>query len=263
MTLFEMTGLSASYGARMAVREITLSLPEGGFTALIGPNGAGKSTLLKLLSGWLAPSGGSVLFRGKEISTWNERAFAREVAVVHQFMDSMPPFSVDEFVRMGRFPHRAPWQPYDVHDREAVAAALATAGIGHLAGRAITALSGGERQLAYVARALAQQSPVILLDEPVSHLDIRHAVRVMDLLHERAAQGTTVIAALHDMNMASDYCDTIIALREGLLFARGTPREVVRFETIEALFSTVCVVFDNPMTHQPYTFPVPDYLKKK
>jgi iron complex transport system ATP-binding protein len=127
----------------------------------------------------------------------------------------------------------------------------------------VSALSGGERQLVYIARALAQESPVILLDEPVSHLDIRHAVQVMDLLHARAAQGTTVIAALHDINMASDYCDAIIALQDGSLFAQGPPREVVRFETIEALFSTVCVVFDNPMTHHPYTFPVPEYLKKK
>ncbi|TAL35035.1 MAG: ABC transporter ATP-binding protein [Spirochaetes bacterium] len=263
MKLFETKGLSASYGTGTVISALSLSIEEGGFTALIGPNGAGKSTLLKMLSGILAPSAGDLLFRGKALSAWGAREFAREVAVVHQFVENLLPFSVEEFVRMGRFPHRSPWLLDDTQDRIHALSAIETSGIAHLARRPMTGLSGGERQLAFIARALAQGSPVILLDEPVTHLDIRHAAQVMDLLHARASQGTTVIAALHDINMASDYCDRIIALREGALFAQGAPREVVRYDLIETLFDTVCVVFDNPMTHKPYTFPVPEYLKSR
>jgi iron complex transport system ATP-binding protein len=261
MKLVETQGVRAGYGGDDVLKGIDLSFAQGEMTAIIGPNGAGKSTLLKTLCGALAPSSGRVLFRGRPIGSIGVSALARELAVVHQLMENIPPFSVYEFVRLGRFPYRAFWSLDSPGDDARIDEALSAVGAAHLRDRSVTGLSGGERQLVYVARALAQSERVIILDEPVSHLDIRHAVGIMDVLHGLNDAGTTIITVLHDINLASDYCSRIIALKDGAVFADGGPDQVIRYQVVEPLFNTVCVVFENPITKRPYTFPVPRHAK--
>lgn len=261
MNLIEIRGVRAGYGDGDVLKGVDLSFAEGGMTAIIGPNGAGKSTLLKTICGALSPTSGEVLFRGRSIGSIGVSELARELAVVHQLMENIPPFSVYEFVRLGRFPYRAFWSLESPGDDSRIEGALSAVGASHLRDRDVTGLSGGERQLIYVARALAQNERVIILDEPVSHLDIRHSVGVMDVLHDLSAAGTTIITVLHDINLASDYCSRIIALRDGSVFADGPPDEVIRYQVVEPLFDTVCVVFENPITKKPYTFPVPRHSK--
>lgn len=259
--LFEVRDLHAGYGAGDVLKGVDLSFAEGEMTAIIGPNGAGKSTLLKTLCGAVVPSSGEVLFCGSPVHSLRAKALARELAVVYQLMENIPSFNVVDFVHLGRFPYRKPWGLSSPDDEERVDAALSAVGAAHLRERLLTGLSGGERQLVYVARALAQSERVIILDEPVSHLDIRHAVRIMDVLYGLNAAGTTIVTVLHDINLASDYCSRIIALKEGAVFADGTPGEVIRYQVVEPLFDTVCVVFENPITRRPYTFPVPRHAK--
>ncbi len=261
MNLYAAQKVQAGYDGRIVLRDIDLEIGTGEFVGVIGPNGAGKSTLLKVLSRALRPVRGSVTLKGIPLEKYGARELAREVAVVHQLVENMPPFSVREFVRMGRFPHQRPFEVESGADRERVELSIETMGIGHLMNRALTELSGGERQLVYIARALAQGSAAIMLDEPVSHLDIRHAVQIMDILFGLRASGTTVIAVLHDINIAADYCSRIVALKDGSIFAGGVPSEMINYALIEALFDTVCIVIENPLTKKPFTFPVPGYIK--
>lgn len=261
MNLIELRDVCAGYPGADVLKNISLSFRAGEFTALIGPNGAGKSTLMKTIAGNIVPSSGAVSFNGTPRRSIDAAAFAREVSVVHQTMENIPPFSVTEFVRLGRFPHLSPFTLETTGDTGIIENAMERAGVTHLRNRILMQLSGGELQLVCIARALAQSDRVILLDEPISHLDISHSVGVMDLLHSLNEKGTTVLTVLHDINIASDYCHRIVALKNGEVFASGTPAEVIDYRIIERLFDTVCVVFENPITKKPYTFPVPGYMK--
>ncbi len=260
MSLYALDGITADYGGPPVLSGIGLSIEAGEFLAVIGPNGAGKSTLLKILAGNLAARAGTALLHGRPLSRYAPEERAREVSVVHQSLENVLPFTVRDFVAMGRFPHQGILRTESARDRKIIEECIATAGISHLVSRQLTELSGGERQLVYIARALAQSDRVILLDEPVSHLDISHSVQIMDMLHELNRRGATVIAVLHDINLASDYCGRIVALKNGSLFADGSPEEIITYERIESLFEMVCVVFKNPMTGKPYTFPVPRHV---
>ena len=163
---------------------------------------------------------------------------------------------------MGRFPYQKSWEIETKEDKKVVQYALEITDIKYLAERPLTELSGGERQLVSIAQALVQSMNVMLLDEPISHLDIKHAIQIMDILHNLSMNGTTVITVLHDINIASDYCSRVIGVKNGNIFLDGGPQEVVTYDMIEELFDTQCVVFENPMTKKPYTFPVPGYLKQ-
>ncbi len=263
MNVLETNSLVAGYGARTVLRGIDLAIAEGELVAVIGPNGSGKSTLVKCLSGFMKPREGEVLFRGRVIGSISGRELARELSVVQQLVPDAPAFRVRDFVRMGRYPHRGLFEAETAADRDAVARAAEMTGTVSLMDARLTELSGGERQLVYLARALAQSSRAVVLDEPVSHLDIAHAVRVMDVLREMHRGGATVVAVLHDINLASEYAGRIIALKEGRVFADGAPAEVVNYQTIEGLFDTVCVVTENPISKRPFTYPVPGHLRKE
>jgi len=264
--LFSLKGVSGGYGGKEVIQDLTLDIHRGDFAALIGPNGAGKSTLLKLMTGILIPSKGEVTFKDKAIQGYSPREFARQAAVVEQSMRTLPSYTVGEFVELGLFPHRQLFSFAESPEASRVAEALEECRIAHLVHRSIDQISGGELQLASIARALVQNRDVLLLDEPVSHLDIHHSIAVMDLLHDLNARGATVITVLHDMNRASDYCGRLIGLKEGTLFFDGTPEETVSYGRIEELFELVCIVRDNPITGAPFTYPVPGYVaqgKKK
>lgn len=260
--MLEARGLAAGYGAKTVIQGLDLAIQQGDFAALIGPNGSGKSTLVKCLTGYLAPSLGEILFAGRPIRGYRRRDLARELAIVQQFMPEPLPFRVRDFIMVGRYPHRGLFEVASAADREAVENAAELTRTAPLMERKLTELSGGERQMVYLARALAQGPRCIILDEPVSHLDIAHAVRIMDVLAELHRRGATIVVVLHDINLASEYAGRVVALKEGRLFADGTPAEVVEYRIIEGLFDTTCVVRDNPISGRPFTYPVPGRLRE-
>jgi iron complex transport system ATP-binding protein len=261
MSVFELHSVSAGYGAVTVIRDLGLAVSEGDFIAIIGPNGAGKSTLLRVLSGDIASVRGEVMFDGRPLREYRRRDLARRFSVVPQAGEVTAPFTVRDFIGLGRFPHRAALVLESDVDRERIEWAAQTAGVGGLMGRRITELSGGELQLVRIAHALAQNSRVLILDEPVSHLDIQHAVMIMDILWKLNREGATVLAVLHDINIASDYSGRIIGLKNGSVFFNGRPEEVLEYERVEALFGTSCIVMRNPTTGRPFVYPVPGYVK--
>ncbi|MDY6935426.1 MAG: ABC transporter ATP-binding protein [Spirochaetota bacterium] len=261
MTLFKARNLCAGYGDKIVIDNIDLTIDKGDFISIIGPNGAGKSTLLKVLSYNIRPIRGTVRYKDILLQKYDRLSYAREISVVHQFIENLLPFSVYEFIRMGRFPHQRLWQIETKEDKEIIEKALEVTGISDFRHRTITELSGGERQLVFIAQALVQSSKVMLLDEPISHLDISHSIKIMDILYHLSINGTTIITVLHDINIASNYCKRIIALKNGNTFFDGAPQDVVTFKLIEELFNTPCIVIENPITKKPFTFPLPGYVK--
>ncbi len=262
MVMLEARGVRAGYGGKDVLGGIDLAFQTGEFVAIIGPNGSGKSTLVKCLTGYLMPKGGTILLEGKNITSWRSRERARKLAVLHQEAGEPLPFLVRDYVELGRYPHHGFSGGLGKNDRTSVSRAIELAGIGRLEKRKLTELSGGERQMVYLARALAQNPEIIILDEPVSHLDIGHAISIMDVLATLKSSDVTVITVLHDINLASDYADRIIALKDGMVFAEGSPFQVMDYRIVEQLFETVCVVRENPLSGRPFVYPVPRKYKR-
>jgi iron complex transport system ATP-binding protein len=229
--------LTVAYRGRPAVRDVDLSIEPGERLALVGPNGAGKSTLLRAIAGLVDPAAGTVELSGAPIATLDRWAVARRLAVVPQ-LPSLPfSTSVEEVVALGRLPHEHPVRGLRPQDRAAIAAAIDRVGVGHLLGRDARELSLGERQLVLLAMAVAQAAPVLVLDEPTVHLDLRHQVEVMELLSDlNERDGTTVIAVLHDVGLAARYFPRIVVLDGGRLAADGAPRDALTAERIRETF---------------------------
>jgi iron complex transport system ATP-binding protein len=230
--------VSFAYGRRAVLRDVTLAVARGAMLALAGPNGSGKSTLLALLAGTRRPRQGSIAVHGRAIESYERRALARLVAVVPQDTSVTFPYTVAEMVLMGRAPHRPLLGLEGVRDVAIAEQVMAETGILALAGRRITELSGGERQRVIVARALAQEPAVLLLDEPTTHLDIRHAIEILELVAAvNRTRQVTVVAVLHDLTSAALYFDRIVFLRGGELVADGPPRTTITAATIERVFA--------------------------
>lgn len=222
--MIELQGIAVSYGGRAVLSGIDLSIGAGERLALIGPNGAGKSTLLRVVTGLVAPSEGRVTVGGEALRTLDRASIARRIAVVPQQVTV--PFStrVEELVGLGRLPHEDPLRGARPADRAAVASAIERVGIGHLLGRDVRELSLGERQLTLVALAVAQAAPVLILDEPTVHLDLRHQVATMELLVDlNVRDGTTVVAVLHDLGLAAAFFPRLVLLAGGRIVADGEP----------------------------------------
>ncbi|MGD9497708.1 MAG: ABC transporter ATP-binding protein [Armatimonadota bacterium] len=239
--------LHCGYDGRPVLRGVDLALYRGEFAGLIGPNGSGKTTLVRALAGRLPAQAGEVLLEGRPIAARPRREAARLLAVVPQI--STPPFefTVREIVAMGRTPHLGRLQPERPEDREAVERALRLTDVLELGQRPVTELSGGEFQRAVIARALAQEAPVMLLDEPVTHLDIGHQVGIFDLLARlNREEGRTILCVSHDLNLAAQYCDRLIALDEGVVVASGSPDEIVTEELVGRLYRCRVLVDGGP-----------------
>ncbi|MGW3436104.1 ABC transporter ATP-binding protein [Streptomyces bacillaris] len=221
-------GLGFGYPGREVLRGIDLSVGAGELVALVGLNGCGKSTLLKLAAGLLTPGEGRVLLDGDDVARLPRRAAARRVALLHQSAPAVPALTVRQLVRQGRYAARGPLGMLRDGDDEVVARALADVGVTGWADRPVDALSGGERQRVRLAMALAQDAPLLLLDEPTTYLDLRHQLEVLQtVVRLRAERRLTVVMVLHDLNHASRFADRIVALREGRIAADGPPGEVV------------------------------------
>ena len=222
--------------AEPAVNDISLSVIPGRLLAVVGPNGAGKTTLLRLLSGALVPKAGQVRLDDRPLHELHDRLRARALAVVPQSESSPFPVTVREMVGMGRYPHLGPWERAGSLDRAVVGRALERCAVGHLAERQIASLSGGELQRARIARALAQEAPVLLLDEPTGGLDLRFRMELFHLLRELRADGLAVLVITHDLNLAARFADRLLLLDQGHARARGTPEEVLSGNTLEEVY---------------------------
>jgi iron complex transport system ATP-binding protein len=241
-------GVSFRYRSVAALDDVSIDLRRGEILGIIGPNGSGKSTAVRLMSGVLQPQSGSVLWRGRPLAHVRRAELARQLAVVPQDATIEFPFSVLEVVLMGRAPHLGGFAFEGDRDIAAAQAALRRTATLHLARRCIHELSGGERQRVMLARALAQEPQVLLLDEPGAFLDIRHAVEIYDLLRDLQAEGMTIATVLHDLNLAALYCDRVMLLKGGRLVRLGTPAEVITYTTLTEVYETEVYVDTNDIT---------------
>jgi len=235
--ILALEGVTLEVHGRAILRDVSFSVEEGERVVLVGPNGAGKSTLLRVVAGTLQPTAGRVELGGTPIARLERAEIARRLAVVPQ--QTALPFAmrVEEVVALGRLPHEAPMRGARPADRAAVSAAIDRVGLGHLLGRDARELSLGERQLVLLALAVAQASPIMLLDEPTVHLDLRHQVEAMELMRDlNERDGTSMIAVLHDLGLAAHFFPRILLIDRGRLVADGTPREVLTDERIREVF---------------------------
>ena len=245
--MLEARALHCGYDGREVVTGVEVELLRGEFLGLIGPNGSGKTTLLRALTGQLAPWSGEVMLEGVPMRRQARREVARKLAVVPQM--SMPPFefSVEAIVAMGRSPHLGRLQPEGPNDHAAVQRAMLLTHTESLADRPVTELSGGEYQRVVIARALAQDTPLMLLDEPAAHLDIGHQVEIFELLLRlNREEGRSILCVSHDLNLASRYCDRLVAMKAGEVVTSGTPAEVLTEERIGDLYDCRALVDTGP-----------------
>ena len=240
MTSLEIHNVSYAYTPpEMALEDVSFSIPAGRFCGIIGPNGSGKTTLLKCISGYFTPCSGDVLIEGKNVRDLSTREIARRMALVQQHASLEYDFTVMEIVLTGRNPHLKRLQSESQQDYDIANSALQKAGIPHLKDRLVTSLSGGEWQMMILARALCQQADIMLLDEPVTGLDIRHQVDVLTTVRRLAAeQGISVVCVLHDLNLALSFCEQLILLKNGRVYAQGTPEDVLQQRHLEYVYET-------------------------
>jgi iron complex transport system ATP-binding protein len=249
--------LTLGYGEQVVVEHLDLDVVGRGITAVIGPNGCGKSTLLRALGRLLRPRGGQVLLDGQRIDRLPTRDVARALGMLPQSPVAPEGLTVADLVARGRHPHQAWFRQWSRDDESVVAEAMAWTGVLDLAERPVDALSGGQRQRAWIAMALAQGTDLLLLDEPTTHLDLAHAVDVLDLIdrlhHDR---GRTVVMVLHDLSLAARYADHLVAMRDGRIVAQGPPREVVTPELLADVFGLHAAVLPDPVSDGVLVVPI-------
>ncbi len=258
MVSLQISQVSFSYFDGMVLHNINVSIGAGEIVGLLGPNGSGKTTLIKLASGVLKPAQGEIRLDGCSLSRLSRKFIARSVAVVPQQFHIPFAFTVDEVVMLGRIPFLKPFAEESGVDKRLVTDALELVGIGELRERRFDELSGGERQKVILAMALAQQPELLLLDEPIVHLDIAHQVEILERVRSlNAEQGLTVVAAMHDLNLAALYFDRLILLDEGRIVADGTPTQVLTEDRIKEVFSASVSVGQHPATGVPHIIVMP------
>ena len=258
MTRLVADDLTLAYGDDApVVMDLSLQVPDGQITCIVGPNGCGKSTLLRALARLLRPADGGVLLDGRAIHRRPTKEVARHIGLLPQAPTGPEGLRVDDLVARGRFPHPKLFQQWSEADEAAVASAMAVTRTDELADRLVDELSGGQRQRVWVAMALAQETPILLLDEPTTYLDIAHQLEVLDLLQRlNHHDDTTIIMVLHDLNEAARYSDTLVAMYEGRIVACGPPDEVVTEDNVRAVFGIDNRVIPDPVTGTPMVVPI-------
>ncbi|MFI9509698.1 ABC transporter ATP-binding protein [Nocardia sp. NPDC052566] len=245
------------YRGRTISDELSVDVPDGTFTVIIGPNACGKSTLLRALARLLAPESGSVLLDGKAITAYPAKEVARRIGLLPQTSTAPDGIRVADLVARGRYPHQSLLRQWSRADADAVAAAMAATGVTDLSARSVDELSGGQRQRVWIAMVLAQETPIILLDEPTTYLDIAHQIQVLDLCRAlNRESGRTIVAVLHDLNQAARYADHLIAMKDGAVIAAGPPKQIVTAELVREVFTLGCRVIDDPETAAPLVIPL-------
>jgi len=247
----EARNLVVAYDHRIAIDGMDLQLPAGAFTVILGPNASGKSTALRALARVLKPAAGQVLFDGRALAEYGTKELARRMGLLPQDAIAPEGMRVADLISRGRYPHHTPLQRWTAADAAAVREAMAATRTAELSERAVDELSGGQRQRVWVALLLAQQAPVMLLDEPTTFLDIAHQFELLDLLRTLNGEGKTVIAVLHDLNQAARYADHLVLMKEGQVVATGSPAELMTADRIREVFGIDSVVIPDPVTGTP------------
>lgn len=253
--LMEIQDLSFNLGKRKIINKLTLSIEEGQFIGLLGPNGTGKSTLLKLLAKLLKPESGDIFFRHQPLIEMNARAVAKAITYMPQTTLFDYEFTVEQVVLMGRNPHRKRWQMTQKKDLEIATEAMELTGTYKFKDRFMNQLSGGERQLVFLAKAITQQSDLLLLDEPTSDLDIFHQVQICKIIQQLVKEGKTIIAAIHDINLAAHYCDKLLLFNTGEIQSFSAPSEAITTTNLKKVFQTDTFTYDDPYLNKRQMIP--------
>lgn len=255
MTRLATEDLRAGYGGRGVLEGLDVRIPDGELTVIVGPNACGKSTLLRALARLLAATGGRVLLDGGDITRLSTKEVARRMGLLPQSPLAPEGITVADLVGRGRYPHQSVLSSWSVEDERAVAEAMAATNVTDLADRNVDELSGGQRQRAWIAMTLAQETPILLLDEPTTFLDIGHQIEVLELVTRLHREGRTVVVVLHDINQAARYASHLIAMKDGRIVAEGPPRDIVDAALLTDLFDLEARVIPDPDTGAPVVLP--------
>ncbi|RIJ71249.1 ABC transporter ATP-binding protein [Nakamurella silvestris] len=256
MSRLRAENLTLAYDRRVIVEDLDITIPDRSLTVIVGANGSGKSTLLRGLSRMLTPAAGAVLLDGSQIRSLPSKEVARRLGLLPQGPIAPDGITVTDLVSRGRYPHQGVFRQWSADDRAAVDTAMRATQVTDLADRYVDELSGGQRQRVWLAMALAQQTAILLLDEPTTFLDIAHQIEVLDLcadLHEQ--QGNTLVMVLHDLNHACRYATHLIAMKDGAVLAQGLPEEIVTAELVTEVFGLACRIITDPESGTPLIIP--------
>ncbi|TBU98524.1 Fe(3+)-dicitrate ABC transporter ATP-binding protein [Stutzerimonas kirkiae] len=240
---------------RTISENLSIAIPEGSFTVIVGPNACGKSTLLAALSRLLKPAPGRVMLDGVDIGTLPAREVARRLGLLPQSVIAPDGIRVADLVARGRYPHQSFLRQWSQADEQAVMRALRATRVEELADRLLDELSGGQRQRVWIAMVLAQETPILLLDEPTTYLDIAHQIELLELLAELNRQGRTIVAVLHDLNQACRYASHLIAMRDGAVVAQGEPAAIFTEQLVEQVFGLSALIIPDPLSGTPMLVP--------
>jgi len=251
------------YPGSFFLNKISFEIEKGIFTGIIGPNGSGKTTLFRGITGDLTLKSGNIYFENKNLSEYTNKQRAQKLAIVNQKIE-VANITVEEFVLMGRFPYKKPFQFLETKEDYLLAERyMKMTGVFQLKDKLFSELSGGEQQLVSIAKALTQEPQILLLDEPTSHLDIAHQVKILNLLQKlNKTYKLTVIMIIHDLNLAGEYCDNIIMMNEGRIHISGTANEVLNYKYIEEVYKTPVVTRENPISKKPAIFLISERVLK-
>lgn len=249
--MLETQNLSVAYGKQTIIPNLSVSIPKGKITALIGPNGCGKSTLLKTLVRINKPIAGDVLFENKSLSTYGDKILARSLSLLPQILVNPEGITVRKLVEYGRSPYVSHWGRLGKEDQLIVEQAMRDTGVFEFADKPVESLSGGQRQRAWIAMVIAQDTDVVMLDEPTTYLDMSHQVELMNLMQQMNAKGKTVVVVLHDLNQACRYCDHLVVLDQGRLVTAGSPDQVLTENMLSSVFDLKARVFRDPISNTP------------
>lgn len=248
--------LTLSYDKTIVIRQLDLAIPVGQITALVGPNGCGKSTLLRGMARLLKPVQGGVYLDGQSIFKRSTRQVAQQLGILPQGPTAPEGLTVRELVAQGRYPHQAWLQQWSAEDDRQLEQALSITGMMELAHRPLDTLSGGQRQRAWIAMTLAQSTPILLLDEPTTFLDLAHQIEILDLLYDLNQTGRTIVMVLHDLNQACRYADYLIALKQGHVYAQGQPARIMTDTLVQQVFGIASRIITDPITQTPLCVPI-------